>query len=197
MTTLDRAFIKAFGESGSRAAARMSRKTRLAAISPSASDGEPEAQNTEITSEPMPAPFADIHWPPPEQSTAPEQKTSPERKPFGGRFAPLSAFTGSAGGVSASGGLSASSVPSGAGGSQESFQALLEIDHLNWPETSASLLVAQGDAWRAFGDVLVDRAASGQKSIAIASCERAVGRTSVALALRQAFGRAAVAAVGG
>ncbi len=59
--------------------------------------------------------------------------------------------------------------------------ALLEVDHLAWPPACQSMQVHAEKALSGLADYLAERIGWGQKTIALASCRRAEGRTTVSL----------------
>jgi Mrp family chromosome partitioning ATPase len=63
----------------------------------------------------------------------------------------------------------------------ESAGALLEVDHLAWPPACDDLLARSSDALHPFAEQIIERIGQGQKIVALASCRRGEGRTTVSL----------------
>ncbi|MBI3839770.1 MAG: hypothetical protein HY288_17750 [Planctomycetia bacterium] len=154
MTSLDRAFIKAFAETGSPVPVGEHRTERTAQTSRATADVatlDSSRGSVRVAKETILA--------------SPEIPRSRPRA----AVAPLSTFA----------------PPSRP---HESFRALLEVDHLTWPEACDALLVrARGD-WDRFAERLSRQIAQGKKCIALTSCQRGEGRTSVALATARLLG---------
>jgi Mrp family chromosome partitioning ATPase len=64
---------------------------------------------------------------------------------------------------------------------EESFPVAREVDRLIWPAACRNLLSRAGRALNGFADHLTERITQGQKSVALASCRRGDGRTTLSL----------------
>ncbi len=72
----------------------------------------------------------------------------------------------------------------------DSCRALLEVDHLQWPQACEELLERGGKQWDGLVELVIQRLGEGHKCVALASSERGDGRTTTVLALaRQLAGR--------
>ena len=87
--------------------------------------------------------------------TRPPMATEPNRA-----LAPLSTFTAPAAG-----------------------HALVEVEEFTWPESCGQLLARAMEQWNTFAAHLVQQIAQEKKCIAVASCQRGAGRTTVALGI--------------
>jgi Mrp family chromosome partitioning ATPase len=65
----------------------------------------------------------------------------------------------------------------------ESSRALLEVDHLAWPEACDDLLARAPEAWDTFAAQLAERAALKKACVAIACSQPGDGCTTIALAM--------------
>jgi Mrp family chromosome partitioning ATPase len=147
MTSLDRAFIKAFSESGASLPAGEHRldkpsKPSRAIASVAALDSSPTG----------------VH-------VAKETLTAATQRARSGSttsVAPLSTFT---------------MHPQ-----HESHRALLEVEHLSWPEACDELLTRARADWERFAELLARQIDQGMRCIALTSCHRGEGRTNLALA---------------
>ena len=155
MTTLDKAFIKAFGDTPS---------ARHRAAPRAASADRPR---TTILGQ---AGGARVHvdggtaLAPPRLETA--QLAAADAAALGDRHAvaPLSTFA---------------SQPKPA----ESIRMAVEVERLCWPAVCHQLVAEAPRAWNAFADALTLRVGQGQRIVALASCQRGEGRTTLSLAL--------------
>lgn len=143
MSTLDRAFIKAFNET----------ESPLGIVVGTAPVVESSVAVSTVTEESPPAPTV--------ASIPTEQRT--EQRSEQRTVAPLSSF------------VTAPQV-------HLSTRPMLEVDRLRFPETTDKLLSVVGPAWQTFADLLAAQAAAGHKLIALTSCRRGEGRTTIALA---------------
>ncbi len=156
MTTLDKAFIKAFGDTPS---ARRRTAPRAAA---------PDRPRTTVAGT---AGRATVHvdgggaLPAPRLETAQLGAADPAAA-LNDRhaIAPLSTFT---------------AQPKAA----ESIPMAIEIDRLRWPAVCEQLVDEAARAWKAFADALTVGIGQGQRIVALASCQPGEGRTTVTLAL--------------
>jgi Mrp family chromosome partitioning ATPase len=160
MTLLDRALIKAYAEIGSSSPAREHREGEAPANSVS-SRGQGSNPNR-VPRERRPSEFPHRRGETPSvketlASAADHHRTS------SGSVAPLSTFA----------------PPSRP---HESFRALLEVDQLTWPEACDGLLARARAEWADFAERLARQIGQGTRCIALTSCQRGEGRTSVALA---------------
>jgi Mrp family chromosome partitioning ATPase len=160
MTLLDRALIKAYAEIGSSSHAREHREGEAPAASV-LSRGQGSKSNS-APRERRPSEFQ-----PSRGETFSISQTAAlaveRHRASGGGVAPLSAFA-------------SPSRP------QESFRALLEVDHLAWPEACDGLLARARAEWDLFAEQLSRHIGQGTRCIGLSSCQRGEGRTSVALA---------------
>jgi Mrp family chromosome partitioning ATPase len=65
---------------------------------------------------------------------------------------------------------------------QAAFRPALEVDHFSWPESCDTLLDRAQDSWSSFADMVGASIEDGHDCIALCSCHRGEGRTSVTLA---------------
>jgi Mrp family chromosome partitioning ATPase len=137
MTTLDRAFIKAYDETHPREIARPHRAPRAAVPQVAATSGRVI------------------------ERLAPEPTRSSTHA--ANALAPLSSFV---------------APPK----IEDSFRPLLEVDSLAWPEVCTSLLAHGRSAWERFAEQLAERIVDDNKTLALMSCRRGEGRTTIALA---------------
>lgn len=70
----------------------------------------------------------------------------------------------------------------------ESARALLEVDHLAWPDRCDALLERARPGWDALATQLIEDANRGKKTVALTSCRRGEGRTLLALSLARHLG---------
>ena len=59
----------------------------------------------------------------------------------------------------------------------------VEVERLRWPAVCDELVEEASRAWNAFADELTARVGHGQRTIALSSCQRGEGRTTLVLAL--------------
>ncbi len=147
MTSLDRAFIKAFDEAGPSNPAREHGLERTAPPARATADGaalESPRHGVRVAKETL--------------ASAPELPRT---------------------GLSAVAPLSTFAPPPRP---HDSFRALLEVDHLAWPEACGALIERAGAEWDRFAERLSRHVAEDTKCVALTSCQRGEGRTSVALA---------------
>jgi protein-tyrosine kinase len=158
MSRLDQAFIKAYSESA-----------------PRGSRPEPRAGDGAETTRAITTPDASASGAAPRAAARPSKSQAAEsdqpapvvaaaEKPDSVATAPLSAFA----------------PPPEA---DEPVLAALEVDHLAWPETCDHLLAEASQAWDSFADQLIEQLHVGQKCLALASCQRGEGRTTIILAV--------------
>jgi Mrp family chromosome partitioning ATPase len=153
MTLLDRALIKAYAEFAPPTPAREYRQGEAPAHPASARSQAPKPNKT-----------LREHRPPEFPPRSKETLASPaEHLRVSRGVAPLSTF-----------------VPPSR--TQEPFRALLEVDHLAWPQACDDLLARASAEWECFAERLARQIGQGTKCIALTSCHRGEGRTSVALA---------------
>ena len=65
----------------------------------------------------------------------------------------------------------------------DSLDASVEVEELAWPESCVHLLARATDQWTTFAEHLLRQIGQEKKCIAIASCQRGAGRTTVALGI--------------
>jgi Mrp family chromosome partitioning ATPase len=77
----------------------------------------------------------------------------------------------------------------------DAASALLEVDHLSWPQACQELQAHSNPALAQFTDYLVERIGWGHKIVALTSCRRGEGRTTVSLILAKQFAARGLRAV--
>ena len=200
MTTLDRAFIKAFSERPSRAPASpppvdSSRLTKHspAARSPLMSAADPVAPlSPAMPADATPANAVQTHAPVQAAATQPAPAQPPQLKPISKTIVALEPLDEVAAPakvempkrmlepILAPKPLSsfATELPV-----RDSFSPMLEIDRAKWPLECLNLLARAKDDWQLFGERIHEQLKRGKKCVAIAGIERGEGRTTVTLAL--------------